>query len=83
MSEGTKYTPQKKYLKKQKQLRVWISEEKYVLFQQAVAKSGTSIYSVINQFVDEYIQKTCLPLLFCRPKLHLHHQRDLHILGRT
>lgn len=58
MSEGTKYTPQKKYLKKQKQLRVWISEEKYALFQQAVAKSGTSIYSVINQFIDEYIQKT-------------------------
>lgn len=57
MSEDIKYTPQKKYLKKQKQLRVWMSEEKYTSFQQVVAKNGASIYSVINQFVDEYIRK--------------------------
>ena len=62
MSEGTKYTPQKKYLKKQKQLRVWISEEKYALFQQAVAKSGTSIYSVIKMCIRDSLPdaKRCL-----------------------
>ncbi len=57
MSEAEKYAPQKKYLKNKKQLRVWMSEEKYAAFQEAVSKNGSSIYSVINQFVDDYIQK--------------------------
>lgn len=38
-----------------KQLRVWVENEKYEQFKQAVAKEGTSIYAVINAFIDSYI----------------------------
>lgn len=47
---------QKKHLaEKRKQLRVWVENEKYEQFKQAVAKDGTSIYAVINAFIDSYI----------------------------
>lgn len=47
---------QKKYLaEKRKQLRVWVENEKYEQFKQAVEKDGTSIYAVINAFIDSYI----------------------------
>ena len=41
-----------------KQLRVWVEKEKYELFKQAVAQNDASIYSVINSFIDSYIQET-------------------------
>lgn len=40
-----------------KQLRVWVEKEKYELFKQAVAQNDASIYSVINAFIDSYIQE--------------------------
>lgn len=47
---------QKKYLSTQKQLRVWVKPDKYEQFKQKVDDSGTSIYAVINAFIDDYIQ---------------------------
>ena len=55
MSE--KNSSQKKYLKKQKQLRVWMSPEKFEAFKEAVKSKNDSIYNVINNFVDEYLKK--------------------------
>lgn len=53
-----KYNSQRKYLDKQKQLRVWVNPEKYEQFRAAVEKNGTSMYAVINQFIDDYIEKS-------------------------
>lgn len=52
-----KYTAQKKYLEKRKQLRVWIDAEKYEAFKEAAEKNGASVYSLINGFVNEYLEK--------------------------
>ncbi len=52
-----KYTAQKKYLEKRKQLRVWLDAEKYETFKEAAEKNGASVYSLINNFVDEYLEK--------------------------
>lgn len=51
-----KYAAQKKHLSTKKQLRVWLSTEKYERFKKAVELNDTSIYAVINNFVDEYIK---------------------------
>ena len=50
------YEKQKKYFEYRKQLRVWVETEKYEAFTNAVKNSGESVYSVIHQFIDEYIQ---------------------------
>lgn len=58
--ENTKpnYAPQKKYLaESRKQLRVWVDTNKYETFKNLVAQNETSIYSLINNFIDEYIEK--------------------------
>lgn len=52
-----KYIAQKKYLEKRKQLRVWLDAEKYEAFKEAAEKNGVSLYSLINGFVDEYLEK--------------------------
>lgn len=52
-----KYTAQKKYLEKRKQLRVWLDTEKYEDLKKAAEKNGVSVYSLINSFVDEYLEK--------------------------
>lgn len=39
-----------------KQLRVWVDTEKYAKFQEVVKKNETSIYSLINNYIDEYIK---------------------------
>lgn len=52
-----KYTAQKKYLEKRKQLRVWLDTEKYEALKKAAEKNGVSVYSLINSFVDEYLEK--------------------------
>lgn len=50
------YKEQKKFLSTQKQLRVWVKPEKYELFKKRIEENGTSIYAVINNFIDEYIK---------------------------
>ena len=50
-----KYSAQKKYLSSRKSLRVWVSNEKYDAFKEAVTKNKKSIYGVINEFIDSYI----------------------------
>ncbi len=56
MSED-KYAAQKKHLQNKKQLRVWMDAEKYESFKTAVQEDGTSIYELINDYVDEYLKK--------------------------
>lgn len=55
-----KYAAQKKYLSSRKSLRVWVAQDKYDTFKEAVTKNGKSIYSVINEFIDEYIKNNSL-----------------------
>lgn len=57
MTEKDKYQSQKKYLEKKKQLRVWVDETKYTQFKTAVEQNQTSIYALINQFIDDYLEK--------------------------
>ena len=57
MSEKDKYQSQKKYLEKKKQLRVWVDETKYTQFKNAVEQNQTSIYALINQFIDDYLNE--------------------------
>ena len=52
-----KYLPQKKYLEKRKQLRVWLDAEKYDIFKESANKNGHSVYGLINDFVDDYLNK--------------------------
>ena len=53
-----KYVAQKKHLSEnKKQLRVWVDAEKYAVFQELVKKNGTSIYALVNQFIDDYIRE--------------------------
>ncbi len=56
--EKDKYSSQKKYLSEhKKQLRVWVDTEKFEQFKEIVEKNNTSIHSLINNFIDEYITK--------------------------
>ncbi|MBO5408896.1 MAG: hypothetical protein J6A61_05835 [Clostridia bacterium] len=57
MSQKPDYSPQKNYLSKKKQLRVWLDSEKYEQLKSATQANGESIYSIINNFVDEYLKK--------------------------
>ena len=57
MTEKDKYQSQKKYLEKKKQLRVWVDENKYNKFKVAVEQNQTSIYALINQFIDNYLNQ--------------------------
>ena len=55
--ENDKYSTQKKNISEnKKKLRVWVDTEKYAKFQEAVKKNETSIYSLINNYIDEYIK---------------------------
>ena len=52
--EQDKYAAQKKYLSEsRKQLRVWVDAEKYAVFQDLVKKNETSMYALVNQFIDD------------------------------
>ena len=56
--EQDKYAAQKKSLSEsRKQLRVWVDAEKYAVFQDLVKKNETSIYALVNQFIDDYIRE--------------------------
>lgn len=58
MEENKSYGPQKKYLaKNKKQLHVWVNPEKYQRFKELVAENGTSVYALINQYIQDYIDK--------------------------
>lgn len=52
------YSTQKKYLSSQKQLRVWLSPEKYEALKEKAHAEGTSIYALVNSWVDAYLQET-------------------------
>lgn len=56
--EKSKYSTQKKYLSFQKQLRVWLSPEKYEALKEKAHTEGTSIYALVNSWVDAYLQET-------------------------
>lgn len=51
------YASQYKFLAKRSQVRVWVEREKYLKFKEAVKKNGTSIYKLINDFVDWYLSQ--------------------------
>lgn len=55
--KNDKYTSQKKYLSKKKQLRVWVDADKFEKFKNAVSENNESIYGLINNFIDEYLQQ--------------------------
>ena len=52
-----KYATQKKYLSSQKQLLVWLSPEKYDALKEKAHAEGTSIYALVNGWVDAYLQE--------------------------
>lgn len=56
MDAKDKYTTQKKYLSTQKQLRVWIDPQKYEALKTKATQNGTSVYALVNQWVDQYLQ---------------------------
>ena len=56
MDAKDKYTTQKKYLSTQKQLRVWIDPLKYEALKEKATRNGTSVYALVNQWVDQYLQ---------------------------
>ncbi len=53
-----KYSTQKKYLSSQKQLRVWLSPEKYDALKAKASAEKTSIYALVNSWVDAYLQES-------------------------
>ena len=55
--ENDKYAPQKKYLEKRYNLRVWVDQEKYDRFKALVDANGTSVYALVNQMIDRYIEE--------------------------
>ena len=54
--ENPKYSTQKNYLNKQKQLRVWFSPEEFDAFKAATAANGSSIHAEIHKFVEAYLK---------------------------
>jgi predicted DNA-binding protein len=55
MNQKNDYEAQKKYLDKQKNLRVWVNAEKYEKFKEKANNNGKTIYALINKYIDEYI----------------------------
>ena len=51
------YAAQYKFLARKRQLRVWLEKDKYERFKKAVRKNDTSIYRLISEFVDDYLEK--------------------------
>ena len=56
MEKNDKYTTQKKYLSTKKQLRVWIDPEKYAELKEKADRDGTSIYALVNGWIDQYLK---------------------------
>ena len=57
MPEKDKYSSQKKYLSTQKQLRVWVDPDKYNTLKLKAEKNGTSIYALVNRWIDQYLHE--------------------------
>lgn len=57
METGGKYTAQKKYLSTQKQLRVWVEPAKYEALKQKAQENGTSIYALVNEWIENYLKE--------------------------
>ena len=57
MGAEAKYTTQKKYLSTQKQLRVWMTPEKYEALKQKAQRNGTSIHALVNSWVVQYLRE--------------------------
>lgn len=56
--EGTdKYAAQKKYLANKKNLRVWVDADKFALLKEKADADGTSIYALVNRWIDQYLEK--------------------------
>lgn len=49
------YSAQYKFLDERSQLRVWVIKDKFERFKRAAEKNGTSIYRLINGYIDEYL----------------------------
>ena len=56
MAEKDKYAGQKKHLATQKQLRVWMSPEKFEALKAKAAQNCTSVYALVNQWIDRYLE---------------------------
>ena len=54
--KADQYAAQKKYLQTRKRLSVWMDPEKYQRFKEKVQGQGKSVYGVINEFVDQYLE---------------------------
>ncbi len=48
-------TSQKKHLATQKQLRVWLEAEKFEKFKKTAYENNTSMYRLINDFINTYL----------------------------
>lgn len=53
---GDKYASQKKYLSTRTQLRVWVDPEKYEALKEKAKKNGTSVYALVNGWMDRYLE---------------------------
>ncbi len=49
------YEAQKKYLATRKRLNVWTDPQKYEAFKKKAQENGTSVYALINKFIDDYL----------------------------
>lgn len=52
-----KYSSQKKYLSSQKQLRVWVSPEKFNALKEKAGREGLSVYALVNSWIDQYLEE--------------------------
>lgn len=55
MDGENKYGSQKKYLSTRKQLRVWVDPEKYEALAKKAAQEKTSVYALVNSWIDRYL----------------------------
>ena len=51
-----KYASQKKHLATRAQLRVWVDPQKYEALKEKTKKNGTSVYALINGWLDRYLE---------------------------
>lgn len=57
MSKPDPYAAQKKYLSSRKNLRVWVDYGKYAALKEKAEAEGTSIYALVNGWIDRYLQE--------------------------
>lgn len=54
--EKDKYASQKRYLSERTQLRVWVDPEKYEALKAKAKRNGTSVYALVNGWVERYLE---------------------------